>query len=114
MGNGFRTQHEIILHFTAGNPEYYDKGTGNVLKSKRVTAENRHHQTEKPVDLLTRLIKVVCPPGGVVLDPFGGSGSTAVAAETIGCSAICIERDATHVETANNRVATQVQTGLFT
>lgn len=114
LGAGFRAQHEIVLHFTAGSPEYYNKGTGNVIKNKRVTSENKQHQTEKPIDLLAQLIQVVCPTGGVVLDPFGGSGSTAVAAESVGRSAICIERDITHCNTANHRVATQVQTGLFT
>jgi len=114
LGAGFRAQHEIVLHFTAGSPEYYDKGTGNVITSKRVTSDDRQHQTEKPVDLLETLIKVVCPPGGVVLDPFGGSGTTAVAAESVGRTAICIERESGHCTTAENRIATEVQTGFFT
>lgn len=114
LGNGFRAQHECILHFTAGKAEYYDKGTGNVLKSKRINPDTRVHQTEKPTDLLEMLIKVVCPPGGVVLDPFGGSGSTAIAAESVGRSAICIERNGTHCDMANYRMANEVQSGLFT
>jgi len=113
LGNGFRAQHECILHFTAGRAEYYDKGTGNVLKSKRINADTRRHQTEKPTELLETLIKVVCPPGGVVLDPFGGSGSTAIAAESAGRTAICIERNGSHCETAEQRLTNEVQTGLF-
>jgi DNA modification methylase len=53
---------------------------------------------------LQQLIKVVCPEGGNVLDPFGGSGSTAVAAEGIGRHAVCIERDPTHCATARRRL----------
>lgn len=111
LGAGFRAQHEVVLHFTAGSPEYYDKGFGNVLKCPRIGAD-RDHQTEKPVALIEQLIRVVCPPGGVVLDPFGGSGTTAVAAANLGRDAICIERDAAHVETANRRLATEVQHAL--
>ncbi|HWI05786.1 MAG TPA: site-specific DNA-methyltransferase [Acidimicrobiales bacterium] len=105
LGNGFRAQHEIILHFTNGAPEYHDRGTPNVIKCKRVTAAERVHQTEKPVDLIEQLIRVVCPPGGVVLDPFGGSGTTAVAAHNVGRDAILIERDPAHVATAWERIA---------
>lgn len=111
LGAGFRAQHEVVLHFTAGKPEYYDKGLGNVLKCPRIGAD-RYHQTEKPVSLIEQLIRVVCPPGGVVLDPFGGSGSTAVAAANLGRDAICIERDANHVATARRRLATEVQPAL--
>lgn len=104
LGNGFRAQHEVILHLTAGRPEYHDRSVSNVLKYPRVGTE-REHQTQKPVALMEQLIRVVCPPSGVVLDPFGGSGSTAVAAQNLGRNAICIERDAAHVETARRRLA---------
>jgi site-specific DNA-methyltransferase (adenine-specific) len=42
------------------------------------------------------LIRFGCPPGGVVLDPFSGSGSTAIAARAVGCQAILIEADEQH------------------
>lgn len=105
LGNGFRCQHEMILHFTAGAPEYYDKGTPNVLTCGRIRGDDRLHQTEKPVDLLRRLLRVVCPPGGVVLDPFAGSGSTGVAALAEGMRFIGIERALEHVETARRRLS---------
>lgn len=112
LGAGFRAQHEIILHFTAGSPEYHDKGLGNVLKCPRIR-EERDHQTEKPVPLVEQLVRVVCPSGGTVLDPFGGSGTTAVAANNLGRHAICIERDADHVDVARRRIATETQPPLF-
>ena len=112
LGAGFRAQHEVILHFTAGSPEYHDKGLSNVLKCPRV-GQDREHQTEKPVSLIEQLIRVACPPSGVVLDPFGGSGTTGVAAQNLGRGCICIERDAQHVETARRRLTTEGQTSLI-
>jgi DNA modification methylase len=105
MGQGFRAQHEIVLHFTAGSPKYHDLGTPNVLKAKRISAEDREHQTQKPIDLMERLIRVVCPPDGIVLDPFMGSGATGCAALKAGRQFIGIERDSGHFETARRRIA---------
>ena len=93
LGAGFRAQHELILHFTAGAPVYHDKGTGNVIRCPRVGAEEREHQTEKPLDLMGSLIRVVAEPGGLVLDPFAGSGSTGVAAILEGRRFAGIERE---------------------
>jgi site-specific DNA-methyltransferase (adenine-specific) len=56
------------------------------------------HPTEKPVGLLDPLIRYACPPGGVVLDPFAGSGSAAVAAIAAGRRAVLIERDERYCE----------------
>ena len=106
LGNGFRAQKEEILHFTNGSPEYHHKGTSNILDCKRVSADDREHQTQKPVDLIAQLLRVVCPPGGVAVDPFAGSGTLAEAARMTDRHFICIERDADHCETARSRVTT--------
>lgn len=49
------------------------------------------HPTQKPVNLFTPLIQYSCPPGGIVLDPFCGSGSVLVAARALGRKSIGIE-----------------------
>lgn len=108
MGSGFRNQHELAMHFTFGAPEYHDKGTPNVIRAARVSADDREHQTQKPVGLIERIIGVVCPVGGTVLDPFVGSGSTMIAARNIGRKAIGIERDEAHCETAVRRLSQSV------
>lgn len=105
LGTGFRTQHELALHFTYGEPEYHDKSCGNVLRVARVRGDDREHQTQKPTDLLRRLIRVVAPEGGTVLDPFCGSGSTGVACVLEQRNFIGIERASEHVETAERRIA---------
>lgn len=64
-----------------------------------------HHPTVKPTDLMRWLVRLVTPPGGVVLDPFMGSGSTLKAAELEGFSAIGIEREADYIAIARRRIA---------
>jgi site-specific DNA-methyltransferase (adenine-specific) len=67
--------------------------TGNLL-----------HPTQKPVEALTPLIGSFCPPCGLVLDPFCGSGSTLVAARTTGRDYLGIELDPGHYGTAVGRM----------
>lgn len=104
LGNGFRCQHELVLHYTCGDPEFHDKGTSNVIRCKRVSAAERDHQTQKPVELMGRLMNVVVPPGGVLLDPFAGSCSTLLAAKETGRKAIGIEHDEQWAEVAARRL----------
>jgi DNA modification methylase len=104
MGTGFRCQHELILHFTFGSPKYHDMGTPNVIRCRRVSVDEREHQTQKPLELLARLCRVTVPAGGLVVDPFMGSGSTLVAAVASGRRAIGIDREEAHCETAARRL----------
>ncbi len=64
-----------------------------------------HHPTVKPTDLMRYLCRLVTPPGGTVLDPFMGSGSTLKAAELEGFNAIGIELDPGYIEIARRRIA---------
>lgn len=65
---------------------------------------NRLHPTQKPVCALKPLIEAFCPPDGLVLDPFAGSGSTLVAAKELGRHYIGIEISAEHHKTATQRL----------
>jgi len=78
-------------------------GSGN----ERTTARANVHPTVKPTDLMRYLCRLVTPPGGVVLDPFTGSGSTGKAAVLEGFRFIGIERDPQYVEIARARVAAE-------
>lgn len=62
------------------------------------------HKTVKPVALMRWLIRLFSPPGGTVLDPFVGSGTTPVAAMHEGRRCLGIDLDAAHVEIARRRV----------
>jgi len=68
-----------------------------------------HHPTVKPTDLMRYLCRLVTPPGGLVLDPFAGSGSTGKAAIAEGFSFIGIEREAEYVEIARARIAAAIE-----
>jgi site-specific DNA-methyltransferase (adenine-specific) len=62
------------------------------------------HPTVKPTDLMRYLCRLVTPPGGIVLDPFMGSGSTGKAAMLEGFRFVGIEREAQYVEIAKARI----------
>jgi DNA modification methylase len=63
-----------------------------------------HHPTVKPTELMRYLCRLVTPPGGLVLDPFAGSGSTGVACALEGFQFIGIEREAAYVDIARARI----------
>jgi DNA modification methylase len=63
-----------------------------------------NHPTVKPIDLMRWLVRLVTPPGGTVLDPFAGSGTTGIAATLEGFDFIGIEREPEYVEIARARI----------
>ncbi|MDD4818103.1 MAG: site-specific DNA-methyltransferase [Victivallaceae bacterium] len=65
---------------------------------------DRVHPAQKPIELLRDMIETSCPPGGLVLDPFAGSGATAIAARQCGRRCILIERDEKIAEKAAERL----------
>ena len=69
-----------------------------------ITMRKNTHPTVKPTDLMRYLCRLVTPPGGTVLDPFMGSGSTGKAAMLEGFDFIGIERDAEYVKIAEARI----------
>ena len=67
------------------------------------------HSTVKPTDLMRYLCRLVTPPGGVVLDPFLGSGSTGVAALAEGFRFVGIEREEEYMAIATARLRHAVE-----
>lgn len=72
--------------------------------NKQERGEGNIHPTVKPVALMEYLIKLVLPPGGIVLDPFAGSGTTLVAAKNLGVRAIGMELDPEYAAIAIRRI----------
>jgi site-specific DNA-methyltransferase (adenine-specific) len=67
-------------------------------------ADGKGHPTVKPLELMRWLVRLVTPPGGTVLDPFAGSGTTAEACLLEGFQCIAIERDADYLPLIVNRI----------
>ena len=66
--------------------------------------ENNNHASPKPQKLMRRIIKTATSEGNLVLDPFMGSGSTAVACADLGRNYIGIEKEQKYVDMANSRI----------
>ena len=92
----------VARFFYCAKASKSDRGTGN------------NHPTVKPTELMRYLVRLVTQPGGTVLDPFTGSGSTGKAAVLEGFEFIGIEREAEYVAIAEARIMeAQRQLGLF-
>lgn len=78
--------------------------------SKRDRGESNRHPTVKPTALMRYLCKLITPPGGLVLDPFTGSGSTGRGAVLEGFRFVGMELDAEHIKEAKRRIL-EVQNG---
>ena len=63
---------------------YNPKDVWSVSRLHREHPERADHPTQKPLEIIERMVKASCPPGGIVLDPFMGSGTTAIAAKRLG------------------------------
>lgn len=103
LGNGFRSQHELLLYASKGVPTPHDRSKGNVLRAKRVP--NDDHPSPKPVSLLEEIMAVCSPVGGLIVDPFAGSGSTLIAARNLKRKAIGVEIEERYCEVIANRLA---------
>lgn len=68
----------------------------------------RTHPTVKPISLMQWLVTLICPPGGLVLDPFAGTGTTAAAARAAGMQSLSIEADEKHVRDIGVRLGLSV------
>lgn len=79
---------------------------------ERPKVDDAGHPTVKPLDLMRWLIRLVTPPGGIVLDPFLGSGTTAEACLIEGFKCIGIEKDETSVRLAVKRLSKPIQVTL--
>jgi site-specific DNA-methyltransferase (adenine-specific) len=94
---------------------YTDSGSAArffyTAKATKAERQGVTHPTVKPLDLMAYLCRLVTPPGGVVLDPFMGSGTTIKAAIGEGFQAIGIERDPAYFAMAEHRM-NGVQLGL--
>lgn len=95
-------EHQPILYgFTPGGAGRLGRGGPRWFGDNKPTtvfefpkpSRNGEHPTMKPVELIEAMLKNSCPPGGLVLDLFGGSGSTMIAAHHMRARAALVELD---------------------
>jgi DNA modification methylase len=119
----FARKHDDILFYARGDDYYFDPprvpATSNRMKGQlkkasdviqipainNMALERTGYPTQKPVALLSLLVTACCPPGGIVLDPFCGSGTTLVAAAQSGRHYIGIDRNPDAIRIARQRLA---------
>jgi site-specific DNA-methyltransferase (adenine-specific) len=87
----------------------YGQGLGEGHDPNAPAMNRNTHSTVKPTDLMRYLCRLITPPGGIVLDPFTGSGSTGKAAMAEGFRFIGIEREAEYVEIARARISAEAE-----
>jgi DNA modification methylase len=106
-----------------GQPDVTYGGTGGASRffyvpkanrKERPTADGVAHPTVKPLALMTYLIRLVTPPGGIVLDPFAGSGTTLEAATVEGFRSIGIELTPEYLPLIEQRLRRNIQPTLDT
>lgn len=84
---------------------YNPKDLWSVSRIHKENPERANHPTQKPLEIIERMIKASCPPNGLVLDPFMGSGTTAVAARRCGRNYVGFELNPDYVAIINQRLA---------
>ena len=119
-GDGSRDPGDHATEFGGGNRPsamYADKGgasrffyTAKAPKSERPNVDGVQHPTVKPLAIMRWLIRLVTPPGGTVLDPFAGSGTTIEAALIEGFDPVGIEMETDYLPLIQHRIDRQAGT----
>ena len=100
--NGSAARFFKQCNFTEDENEQRIKYCAKASTSER--GDGNNHPTVKPLDLIKYLVKLITPPDGIVLDMFGGSGTTALACLDLGFPYIVIDKEPDHVFIANERI----------
>jgi DNA modification methylase len=107
MGRVWRKQHELLIAARWDTSEFHDDGVtrSDVIRCKPTPSAARLHPVEKPLAVIGHVLAPTVPPGGLVVDPFMGAGSTLQAARSLGRRAVGIETEEHYCELAAQRFA---------
>lgn len=100
----FASQHENIIFATKGNYKFPGERPKSVLRQIRVLPEELKHPNEKPVALMSALIRYTSKDGDKIIEPFVGSGATLVSAKELKRDFLGIEIDPTYCAVAEERL----------
>lgn len=109
-GGGKGLGQDLDADSVRGDPGFGDSGGASrffycAKPSKAERGEGNTHPTVKPIALLRYLVRLVTPPGGIVLDPFAGSGTTLIACRDEGFRCTGIELNPEYIKIAERRLA---------
>ena len=110
--SNWRSGFEICMYLTKGKPAAFNFLSQQECVNTFAYANSRKqtkHPTEKPLAFIKRLVDVSSRPGDVVLDPFMGSGTTAVAARELGRKFVGFDTSEEYVAMARNRLSSVKQ-----
>jgi len=107
-GYSWRHQHELILFAEMPNAQPIKTGDGDILRYRAEPIDDRQHPSQKPEDLFSALITKSIKESDLILDPFLGSGTTAVCAKKLGRKCIGIEIEEKYCEIAKKRLSQSV------
>jgi DNA modification methylase len=105
--HGWMSTSDFILLFQkpGARPKYFGTVQHDVYVRASPEPGFTGHVAQKPLDTVAHLVERVCPPGGVVLDPYAGSGTTGMACLETGRKFFGIELDPGYFEVARKRLA---------
>lgn len=97
-------QHDTIWFATKGRYKFPGRRPVSVMRAQRLMGQALRHPNEKPLRLLIELVRAFVPPGGQVVDPFVGSGTTGEACVKLGMGFVGIELDSEYALLAHRRL----------
>ena len=109
LAGEFAPQHENMIYATRGRYTFTSARPKSVIRCQRVNAESLLHPNEKPAGLIEELILSLTERNDLVLDPFIGSGTTAIAAIRIGRRCIGIDISSEYLDVAIQRIERELQ-----
>ncbi len=109
----FEGQSDVVMghNDTGGASRFFYTAKAN--SSERPNVDGVAHPTVKPLDLMRYLVRLVTPPGGTVLEPFAGSGTTAEACIIEGFKCIAIEMTDEYLPLILDRITKPIETVMF-
>jgi site-specific DNA-methyltransferase (adenine-specific) len=109
----FEGQSDVVMGHsdTGGASRFFYTAKAN--SSERPNVDGVAHPTVKPLDLMRYLVRLVTPPGGTVLEPFAGSGTTAEACIIEGFKCIAIEMTDEYLPLILDRITKPIETVMF-
>jgi DNA modification methylase len=108
----FRRDSEFVVYASKGKPKVNSRKCLPGVYSIPINPTAKVHLTGKPVALLEKLMEI-CPEGGIILDPFLGGGTTAIAAQKTERACIGIELSETYAALAANRIKNAYKENMF-